>query len=137
MKKFVDTNVLVYAYDSAEPAKRERAREVIGDLWKYRSGAVSIQVLQEFYVTVTSKWKDRSDPVDGRAVVGTFADWSPYSPSASDVIDAIDTSRSRDLSFWDGLIVVAARRSGCDVLLTEDLNHGQVIDGVRIENPLL
>ncbi len=137
MRSFVDSNVLVYAHDDAEPAKQARARAVLAELWEQRSGVLSVQVLQEFYVTVTRKWKDRSEVIDVRGIVESLAEWSPYSPSASDVVEAIDVSRRADLSFWDALIIVAAKRTGSDVVLTEDLNHGQVVEGVRIENPFL
>ena len=137
MRTFVDSNVLVYAHDDAEPAKQARARAVLADLWEQRSGALSIQVLQEFYGTVTRKWMDRADVVDARGIVESLAEWSPYSPSAADVVEAIDVSRRVDPSFWDALIIVAAMRTGSDVVLTGDLNHGQVVEGVRIENPFV
>ena len=137
MKRFIDTNVLVYAYDDDEPTKRARAQHLIGDMWERHDGAISIQVLQEFVVTVTTKWRDRIAPVNAREVIEAYDDWRPFSPETADVVAAIDVAAGAGISFWDALVVVAARQSGADVLLTEDLNHGQVIEGVRIENPFL
>ena len=137
MKRFIDTNVLVYAYDDDEPTKRARAQHLIGDMWERHDGAISIQVLQEFVVTVTTKWRDRIAPVNASEVIEAYDDWRPFSPETADVVAAIDVAAGAGISFWDALVVVAARQSGADVLLTEDLNHGQVIEGVRIENPFL
>ena len=137
MKRFIDTNVLVYAYDDDEPTKQARAQHLIGDMWERHDGAISIQVLQEFVVTVTTKWRDRIAPVNAREVIEAYDDWRPFSPETADVVVAIDVAARAGISFWDALVVVAARQSGADVLLTEDLNHGQVIEGVRIENPFL
>lgn len=137
MKRFLDTNVLVYAYDDDEPAKQAQAQHLIADLWARHDGAISIQVLQEFVVTVTTKWRDRIDAVDARAVIEAYDDWRPFSPETADVVAAIDVVADARISFWDALVVVAAKRSGAGVLLSEDLNHGQLIEGVRIENPFL
>lgn len=135
MRRFVDTNVLVYAYDDAEPAKRSVAVDLLEDLWERREGALSIQVLAEFYVTVSLKWRQRASAIDGRAIVEIYNVWNPFSPVGADVLAAIDLSATHQISYWDALIVVAALRSGAEVLLSEDLNHGQVFEGVRIENP--
>ena len=135
MRRFVDTNVLVYAYDDAEPAKRSVAVDLLEELWDRREGALSIQVLAEFYVTVSLKWRQRASAIDGRAIVEIYNVWNPFSPVGADVLAAIDLSATHQISYWDALIVVAALRSGAQVLLSEDLNHGQVFDGVRIENP--
>ena len=137
MKRFIDTNVLVYAYDDDEPTKQARAQHLIGDMWERHDGAISIQVLQEFVVTVTTKWRERIAPVNAREVIEAYDDWHPFSPETADVVAAIDVAARAGISFWDALVVVAARQSGADVLLSEDLNHGQVIEGVRIENPFL
>ena len=135
MRRFVDTNVLVYAYDGAEPAKRAVAVELLTDLWERREGAISTQVLQEFFVTVSGKWRERAIAVDGRAVVELYNEWNPFAPAGPDVLEAIDLSKRHQVSYWDSLILVAAAKSGAEVLLSEDLNHGQMIEGIRIENP--
>jgi predicted nucleic acid-binding protein len=133
-KAFLDTNVLVYAFDHDEPAKRERAQEVLENA---RSGALALsaQVLGEFYVTVTRKL---ARPLDA-AVAGEALDWlgllHVVALDAALVGAAVRTSRSSRLSYWDALIVAAAEAAGCGRLLSEDLNDGQTIGSVRIENP--
>lgn len=77
MKRFIDTNVLVYAYDDDEPTKQARAQHLIGDMWERHDGAISIQVLQEFVVTVTTKWRDQIVPVNAREVIEAYDDWRP------------------------------------------------------------
>ena len=132
---FIDTNVLVYAHDPSAPAKRERALSRLDDLWESGEGSLSTQVLQEFFVVATSKSGMPED--EARDAVEDFSRWPVHAVQPSDVLAGIDMARERQLSFWDALILVAARRSGATLLLTEDLQHGAEIDGVRIENPFL
>ncbi|HEX3391130.1 MAG TPA: PIN domain-containing protein [Solirubrobacteraceae bacterium] len=133
-RTFVDTNVLVYAIDDAEPEKRDIAREVLGSD-RYGEFVLSTQVLGEFYVTVTRKL---AEPVS-EAKAEEAVQWLGLNPTLpidpTLIKSAIQTSRSAQLSYWDGLIVAAAARAGCERLLTEDLNDGQEIGSVRIENP--
>jgi predicted nucleic acid-binding protein len=130
---FVDTNVVVYAFDEDEPAKQERAREVL-------SGAdqllvLSTQVLAEFYVTVTRKLARPLDASTARQAVEQLSELPVVPTDADLVLAAIDVSDRHELSFWDGLIVQAASSAGCDTILTEDLSHGSVIAGVSVDNP--
>jgi predicted nucleic acid-binding protein len=133
-KAFLDTNILVYLFDHDELDKTQRARDILeqaepGEL------ALSTQVLSEFYVVVTRKIARPLDVAQAAQAV----DWLgllqvvPLDPAL--VKAAIQTSRSSQLSYWDGLIVASAAASGCERLLTEDLNDGQVIGSVRVENP--
>jgi predicted nucleic acid-binding protein len=131
---FVDTNVLVYAVDDADPEKRDIARRSLGST-RYGKLILSTQVLSEFYVTVTRKL---AEPVsDARAAEAL--DWLGLLPvvsiDAALVKSAVHISRSSRLSYWDGLVVAAAARGGCQRLLSEDLNDGQKIGSVRVENP--
>ncbi len=134
VRTFLDTNVLVYLFDHDEPAKEGRAREIL-DNAEPGELVLSTQVMSEFYVTVTRKLKR---PVDTDVVMRAI-DWLGFllvvSIDAALVKSAIQISRSSQISYWDGLVVAAAARAGCERLLTEDLNHGQRIGSVCIENP--
>jgi predicted nucleic acid-binding protein len=133
-KIFVDTNVLIYAYDADAGIKRDTAAAVLRDLWGRRSGVLSAQVLHEFYVNVTRKIATPLPKPSARAVVEAYAPWcvntTPAETSAAFRIE--DEAR---ISFRDALIVAAARKAGAVRILSEDLNAGQTIAGIRIENP--
>lgn len=135
MRRFVDTNVLVYADDLEAGAKRDRARQLLGELLEAGEGVVSTQVLQEFFVTATKKLGVA--PSIARRKVELISAMDLIRIDLELLLGAIDLHRLHSLSFSDALIVRAASVAGCGVLLTEDLQHGQVIDGVRIENPFL
>lgn len=135
MSEFVDTNVLLYAYDPAAGQRHDRTRELVGELGRRRDGALSVQVLQEFYVNATRKVAVPMTPSDAIERVGVLARWPVHSPHAGDVVAAADLAERHQLSFWDAMIVRSASEMGCNTLWTEDLNAGQVIDGVRIANP--
>ena len=134
-REFVDANVLVYAFDSSALRKQRAAQELLERLWESGTGCVSIQVLQEFFVTITKK-VPKPLPVDeAKARIREFAAWTVFAPAAEDVLTAIDLHSQFNIGFWDAMVVLAAAESGCDVLWTEDLNHGQLMRGVRIQNP--
>ncbi len=135
MRTFVDTNILLYAHDQREPEKSAIAGEIVSNLWRTREGQVSTQVLQELYVNLTRKLRVVVPRSKARALVGRYGRWSVYSISTADILEAADLEQRHSLSFWDALIVVAAARGGAERLLSEDLQHGRSIAGVRIENP--
>jgi predicted nucleic acid-binding protein len=135
-KTFVDSNVLIYAYDSSAPVKQEKAQAALRALWTEQSGAVSMQVLQEFYVTVTRKIRSPLAKEIARLVVQNYSVWC-IAASPDDLRAAFRIEDKSMLSFWDSLIVASAFRCGADRILSEDLNSGQIIEGVRIENPFL
>ena len=137
MKVFVDTNVLVYAYDRAAESKHVRARELVGELWNAGRGTLSTQVLQEFYVNVRRKARPPLPPEDARALVADYLAWDPIVNDGAAVLEAVDAAHRHRLSFWDALIVVAAVKSGASVLYSEDLNHGQMFESVQVLNPFL
>lgn len=130
---FVDTNVFVYTVDRRDPVKHRRARaaleEITGEIF------LSTQVLQECYVSLVKKVEMR--PQDAQRFVRSLRQFDVVSVSPDLVEDAIEISITKKLSFWDSLLLSTAISARCSVLLTEDLNHGQVIRGVRIENPFL
>jgi predicted nucleic acid-binding protein len=132
---FVDTNVLIYAHDLDAGLKHDRAAAIIADLWEKENGIISVQVLQEFYVNVTRKIARPMTPAAARGILRNYLAWrvEPNEPSA--VLLASEIGERNRISFWDALIVASAARSGADRILSEDLNHGQVIEGIRIENP--
>lgn len=132
-KGFLDANILVYAQDRDSPAKRRRSRQVIAALAEAGTGVISTQVLQEFYVAVTRKLGVA--PLAAKSVMQTFKVFEIVQTSPDLIERAIDCSVLNGISFWDALIVAAAAASGCAVVYSEDLNPGQTIEGVRIENP--
>lgn len=136
-REFVDANVLVYACDASAGPKQRAAEELLARLWDTGTGCLSVQVLQEFFVTVTRKVAKPLPVPDALARVRELAVWHVFAPTADDVIAAISLHAQSRISFWDAMIVVAAADTGCDVLWTEDLTHGQLLRGVRIQNPFV
>lgn len=132
---FVDTKVLIYADDTRDAGKQSRAREWLLMLWQRRSGRLSTQVLNEYYVNVTRKLGLAQG--DARAKVRRFQLWQPWQMDHQTVETAWGVEARFGLSYWDSLIVAAAAQSGCTHLLSEDLQHGQQIDAVTIINPFL
>ena len=135
MRTFVDTNIVLYAYDQHEPEKGAIARAILSDLWRTREGLISSQVLQELYVNLTRKLRIVIPRSKARALVGRYGRWPVYTITTGDVLEAADLEGRHALSFWDALIIVAAARSGAERIVSEDLQHGRTIAGVRIENP--
>lgn len=132
---FVDTNVLVYLRDSTEPEKQRAAAEWMGRLWESGSGRVSGQVLREYYVTVTAKLEPGLRPAEAREDVTALGAWKPLHADADLFEEAWSAQDRFGFSFWDAMVVAAARRLGCDTLLTEDLQDGQDLDGLVVRSP--
>ena len=133
-KTFVDTNVLIYAHDVDAKAKHEMAKNVLRDLWSQRSGILSMQVLQEFYVNVTRKIATPLSKDAARMVVNSYAIWCTETTPA-EMATAFRIEDEFRIGFWDALIVACAVKSGAVRILSEDLNAQQIIAGIRIENP--
>lgn len=134
---FVDTNILVYVVDVSEGERHERAREVVYDLWNNGQGCVSIQVLQEFFVTVTRRKPHPMPPDEAARFVRFLSRWSVHVPDADDVLDAIRIHRRYGISFWDAMVITSAAKMGCRTVYSEDLNAGQWYGSVRVANPLV
>jgi predicted nucleic acid-binding protein len=134
-RSFFDTNVLVYADDKAAPAKQRRALELVAEHRRAGTGVVSLQVLQEYFVTVTRKLQ--VDAPIARRKVELLAEFDVAAPELADILAAIDLHRLHGLSFWDALVVRSAKQAGCSVLLTEDFQHGREMEGLRIINPFI
>jgi len=134
-KVFVDSNVLIYAHDGDAGLKQKRAAERLDGLWDNGCGRLSTQVLQEFYTNVTRKIKRPLARSVAREVIRNYGIWVESAITPSTVVRASEISETWTISFWDSMILAAAEQDGADELLTEDLNHGQVIAGIRVVNP--
>ena len=132
---FVDTNVLVYRHDAGNPAKRSRADAWYTLLWQQRSGRLSIQVLQELYSTLTRKLKPGIAVPKAQRIVRVLAAWRPISVDVPIIERAWRIQERYLLSWWDSLIVAAAQSGNCRVLLTEDLQQGQLFGPVQVIDP--
>ena len=133
--EFVDTNVLLYAYDVTAGERHRLARELVGRLGRTRAGVLSVQVLQEFYVNATRKIAEPLSPESARERVRALSRWRLHTPTAADVIGASEIAEQSQLSFWDAMIVRSATQMSCSVLWTEDLNRSQRVSGVELRNP--
>ncbi len=138
-KVFLDTNILIYAVDTtpAYRKKQEIARKLIATHVQNETGVISIQVLQEFFVVSTGKIKVPLSSEEALEYLQYLSILEVVQPNLDMVIAAIHLHHKHLLSFWDALIVASASRAGADRILSEDLNHGQVIEGILIENPFL
>lgn len=134
---FVDSNVLVYARDGADVLKQTHAMRWMDVLWRSRRGRLSSQVLSEFYVNVTRKLKPGLDRDLARGDVLALSEWRPVAIDHDVFEHAWHLQDRYGLSFWDALIVGAAQVSGCPYVLTEDLQDGQDLGGVRVISPFL
>jgi len=132
VRSFFDTNVLVYADDKGIPAKQRRAVELIAEHRRARTGVVSLQVLQEYFVTVTRKLHVEAQVA--RRKVELLSEFDVAAPDVADVLAAIDLHRLHGISFWDALIVRSAQQAGCGVLFSEDM-QAREMDGVKVVNP--
>jgi predicted nucleic acid-binding protein len=130
---FFDTNVLVYQDDKSSPVKQGRALALFSDHFKKGTAALSLQVLQEYFNTATRKLNLAPDKAQRRVEIFSLANVVKF--EVTDVISAIELHRLTNVSFWDALIIHAARVSGATVLYSEDFQHGSVLAGVQVVNP--
>lgn len=134
-RSFLDTNVLVYTDDKDSPAKQRRAVALLAEHRRARTGVVSTQVLQEYFVTVRRKLS--VEAAVARRKVELLSEFDVVVPEVSDILAAIDLHRLHGISFWDALVIRSATQAGCKVLLSEDLQEQREILGVRIVNPFV
>ena len=132
---FVDTNVLVYAHDTSETRRQPIARALLDELWTSRTGLLSTQILQEFYVVATRKFHPPMARRAAREIVALYGIWPIVQVDVTLILTASELEERHKLSFWDALVVEAARVAGARRLVTEDLQNGRRIGGVRIEDP--
>ena len=130
---FIDTNILVYTDDADSPEKAEIAINFIEEAMRHKTGIISTQILQEYFVAVTRKLGIDAEIAKRRVEIFSLLHTVQITPQ--DVLSAINLHRLYPLSFWDSLVIHAAKISGCKTLLTEDLSHGQQIEGIHIINP--
>lgn len=132
---FVDTNVLVYARDASQLVKQPLAKRWMRHLWMSQRGRLSMQVLHEYYYTVTRKLRPGLPREAARRDVSDLASWDPMQPSLTMLRGACMLQDRFDLAFWDSLTVPAAQLAGCRYVLTEDMEDGQVIDAITVLRP--
>ena len=131
--EFVDTNILIYAFDRSAGEKHRIAADLVAHLWKVRRGWISLQVMQEFYVSATRKLKL---PVDEATLqVLRLRLWRVHRPSVDDILAAIELHQRHSVSFWDALILRSAQASRCSVLWSEGLSNGQRWGNLEVRNP--
>lgn len=134
---FVDTNILMYAHDAAAGAKHHRAKALLEDLWRTRSGVVSTQILQELCVNLRRKAARPLDPRAIREIVADYLTWQVVVNTGESVLEALEIEGRYGVSFWDALVLQAAENAGVAVLYSEDFSDGQTYGSVRVVNPLL
>lgn len=136
-REFVDTNILVYAYDSTAGEKRETAKSLLLSLWKKGTGCLSVQVLQEFYVTMSRKVPNPLPSIAIANIICDLTSWKVHSPKPEDVLEAVALHQAYRISFWDAMIIQSARRLRCTLVWSEDLNNGAIYEGIKVVNPFL
>lgn len=135
-KSFIDTNILVYAYNVDEGEKHAQASALIKKLWDQQMGVLSLQVLQEFYVTVTQKIEKPISPSEATKIVKDYAAaWEIVEPTVQTLLAALEAKDRYQLHFWDAMIFAAAKEAGVTAVYTEDFQHGRVIEGIRFISP--
>ena len=134
-KYFFDTNILVYANDSSDKVKQNIARSVIKNSLNKQNGVISVQVLSEFWVTVTQKIKKPLPVEIAEKEIELFQLMEIVSLDYPLFKDAIRFQRLMQISYWDSLILAASHSAGCKTIYTEDLNHGQIIRDMELCNP--
>ncbi len=135
--QFVDSDILVYAYDLTQGDKRERAKALLLSLWESGLGCVSVQVMQEFFVNVTRKAATPLPADQAAQVIQDFSDWIVHRPGLKDILAAVELHLRYRISFWDAMIVQSTRQSGCNLIWSEDLFAGQEYDGVKVVDPFI
>ena len=134
-KVFIDTNILIYSYDSAGLEKQKKSREMLLELEENGIGVISTQIIQEFYVCAVKKLS--MPPILAKQIIAKFDNFEVVTIDHALINDAVDCSILNQMSFWDALVVVSAHSAKCEKLWTEDLNHGQIIKDVKVENIFL
>lgn len=134
---FIDTNILIYAYDTSTGEKHQKASKLLQELWMDENGCISIQVLQEFYVNATRKAPQALEPLQAASIIRDLSNWKVHRPDTEDVLAAISIQQQYQISFWDALIIRSAQESNCKTLWSEDLSNGPDYGGVKVINPLL
>ena len=136
-RDFIDTNILVYAYDTGHPRKQTIATGLLTQAVMDESAILSTQVLSEFYTVVTGKIKKPLAPLKALSLIDTLAILPVQEIDLAMIRRAIETGVEYHISYWDSLIIAAAERGGCNRILSEDLNSGQSYHGLVVHNPFI
>lgn len=134
-RSFVDTNILVYAHDRGAGKRHAEAKALVGRIWRERGGVLSTQVIQEFYVNVRRKARNPVEPAEARRLVEDYLRWEVVVNDGTTILGALDLVERFSLSFWDALILQAAKTAKAAILYSEDLSHGHSYDRVEVVNP--
>jgi len=134
---FLDTNVLVYAFDASDKNKHQTAGRLVNDAFRSKDVAISTQVLKEFFVTVTTKIPGKMDLLEAKEIIKRLALLQVVDTTVPLVLRGIDIQKENRISFWDAMIIAAAGASNCTTILSEDLSHDTIIEGIHIKNPFL
>jgi len=137
VKAFVDTNILVYAYDRGAGSRHGKALQLLEGLWRDGTGTLSTQVLQEFYVSLRRKAQRPVTIGQARELISDYLAWDPVVNDGATILKAMEIEERYQLSFWDSLIVAAALKGGASVIYSEDFNHGQKFGSTTIQNPFI
>ena len=136
-RTFVDTNIIVYAHDLDAGSKHDVAKAHVTALWESKTGVISTQVLQELYVTLTRKIRSPLPKAQVRRILNNYLAWDVAVNDGSIILQASEIEETHNISFWDAMIVSAAYMKNATILLTEDLNVGQQVEGMTIVNPFI
>ena len=136
-KIFLDSNIIIYAYDKSDPERQKKAQQILKEAFQNENGILSSQVCSEFFVVVTRKIKNPISSMDAKTIIASLSFLQVEEIDLPLVKRAIETHIQFKISYWDSLIVSTAERAGCTIILSEDLNHGQIINGVEINNPFV
>jgi predicted nucleic acid-binding protein len=134
---FVDTNILVYAYDISAGEKHEIAKKEVAALWNSGQGLISTQILQELYVTLTKKVSKPIGPDITKLIIQDLLQWKVVINDGTSILEAIEIQKQHRFGFWDALVVQAAIKGEAGVLLSEDFEPGRSLDGLTIRNPFI
>ena len=134
---FLDTNIIVYAHDRSSEKKHTISKEIMEYLWERKKGVISVQVMQEFYVCVTTKILKPLPLKDARKILECLMNWHLIINDEYITINAIDLQEKYRFSFWDSLIVQSAIQSQAPTLFSEDFSDGQAVENVKIVNPFI
>jgi predicted nucleic acid-binding protein len=134
---FIDSNVLVYAYDPDKGAKHDAAVAILAKLWREGTGVLSTQVLQEFYRVATRKLKPAMPAATARAIVADYSEWCSMNTDPQLIVSASMLDERDKLQWWDAIVLEGAMRSGATTLLSEDMQHGQRFGLLTVRNPFL
>jgi len=135
--QFVDAHILVYAHDRNAREKRERAISLVTTLWEKRQGVISLQILSEFFVTVTQKIQPSTSLDSVKAVMQHLSCWYVVEPNRQSIVSAMEILERHSLSYWDAMVLQSAKQANVQILWTENLSHGQTIEGIQIQNPFI